>query len=203
MKTALLFLISLLPFFSMAQSTGDTLIIPTINYTQTFTPNGRDTMIQFPNDPGQTYEKIIMAYNMRCKDGNISVPGNTNIGCGEWDYKCNTYITDSSRVDSVINYLSSHNITHFSGDTFYFTNEAVSNYYQHMQMHVLVDNIISENQSAVGNGNLDLASVINAEEHSGKSQYLLPQQNFQVPGQPRVILTVFCWMQMAAAKLII
>ncbi len=172
MKTFLLVLISLFPILSFAQSTGDTIVIQTIDYSQTFTPNGRDTMILFPDNPGQTYEKIIMAYNMRCKDGNVSVPGNTNLGCGEWDYKCNTYITDSSRVDSVINYLQSHSITHFSGDTFYYTNQAVNNYYQHLQKQVEVNNIISENQSQVGNGDLNLAPPINADHNSGKSQYL-------------------------------
>ncbi|RLD48742.1 MAG: hypothetical protein DRI88_02415 [Bacteroidetes bacterium] len=56
------------------------------------------------DDTGTTYHKILMAYNMCCKDGLVSVPGNTNLGCGEWDYSCNTYITDSAKVNSVINF---------------------------------------------------------------------------------------------------
>ena len=72
MKIKLSFLIFLFPIFLVAQSPGDTIVVPTINYTQTHSPNGRDTMILFPDDPGVTYEKIIMAYNMRCKDGLVS-----------------------------------------------------------------------------------------------------------------------------------
>jgi hypothetical protein len=196
MKTALLFLISLLPFFSMAQSTGDTLIIPTINYSQTFTPNGRDTMIQFPNDPGQTYEKIIMAYNMRCKDGNISVPGNTNIGCGEWDYKCNTYITDSSRVDSILSYQVSHTITHFSGDTFYHVDSPMHDYYEYLYQNVILNNIISETQATVGSGSLELDHVIQPDHRSGKSQFLVTNDELSqagvIPGNlDGILLTAF------------
>ena len=91
-----------------AQSVGDTIIIPTFNYSQTPTNNAiRDTMIDFPDDDNLSFEKIIMLYNMRCKDGLVSVQGNTNLGCGEWDYSCNTYITDSSKVDSVLATTSS------------------------------------------------------------------------------------------------
>jgi len=61
----------------------------------------RDTMIAFPDDPDVTYERIIMHYGMRCKNGFISTGADRNRGCGEWDYSCNTYIVDSTRVDSL------------------------------------------------------------------------------------------------------
>lgn len=182
MKTYLLLMTLWLPIFAVSQNTGDTIVVPTINYSQTYSPNGRDTMVHFPDTPGQTYEKIIMAYNMRCKDGNISVPGNTNIGCGEWDYKCNTFITDSSRVDSILNFQASHAITHFSGDTFYFTENPMADHYQYRQWSVQLNNIISENPSTVGAGNLTLDHVVNTAEHSGKSQYLYTAQELTAAG---------------------
>jgi Concanavalin A-like lectin/glucanases superfamily/Peptide-N-glycosidase F, C terminal/Secretion system C-terminal sorting domain len=62
---------------------------------KTFTwPNAaRVGVFDFPDDPGQTYRKIWMRYNMRCKNGAAG-------GCAEWDYSCNTFVTDSSRIDS-------------------------------------------------------------------------------------------------------
>ena len=37
----------------------------------------RDTMVAFPA-PGDTYEKILMSYNMRCHGGTVSTSGNNN-----------------------------------------------------------------------------------------------------------------------------
>lgn len=84
MKKALFtLLISFVALIVTAQNAGDTIIIPTINYSQTQSLNGRDTMIDFPNVINQKYEKILMMYNMRCKDGLVSNSNNTNLGCGE------------------------------------------------------------------------------------------------------------------------
>ncbi len=40
---------------------------------------------------------------MRCKGGAVGsqVPPSGTLGCGEWDYSCNTYVTDSTKTDSV------------------------------------------------------------------------------------------------------
>ncbi|MEZ4985339.1 MAG: hypothetical protein R2795_09935 [Saprospiraceae bacterium] len=57
----------------------------------------RSGYFTFPANEGQTYEKILMRYNMRCHDAAI---GSGNVGCREWDYSCNTFITDPTRVDS-------------------------------------------------------------------------------------------------------
>ncbi|MDZ4663744.1 MAG: hypothetical protein SGJ15_02600, partial [Bacteroidota bacterium] len=73
---------------------GDTIIIKTFKYGST----SRDTMINFPNN-SQTFEKIIMKYNMRCKNNLVSTQSAPNQGCGEWDYSCNTYIVDSSKIE--------------------------------------------------------------------------------------------------------
>lgn len=170
------------PLFAFAQSAGDTLVIPSINYSQTFSPQGRDTMILFPDDAEQSYERIIMSYNMRCKDGLVSTGGNTNLGCGEWDYKCNTFITDSARVDSILNFQNSHAITHFSGDTFYYVETPTKSYYQHLQKTVQLNSILSENTSAVGSGSLALNHVIAAEQHSGKSHFLFTAAELSAAG---------------------
>jgi len=182
MKTfySLILLILSAPLF--AQNPGDTLMIQTFNYTQTNSPQGRDTVIDFPDIPDQTYEKIIMLYNMRCKDGLISVPGNTNRGCGEWDYSCNTYIIDSSRVDSVLSFTNSHSISAFSGNSFPYVTTPLYDYYQYREKNVVINNTISENIIPVGSGNLSLGQVLATENHSGKSQYLFLQSELMSAG---------------------
>ena len=165
-----------------AQVIGDTIVIPTFNYSQTSGSGNRDTLIAFPDDPTQSYEKIIMLYNMRCKDGLISIPGNTNRGCGEWDYSCNTYIIDSSRVDSVLSYTSSHTISAFSGSSFDYLETPLVDYYQYRQKEVQINNTISETLSTVGSGNLPLSHTLATDNNSGKSQYLYLQSELSSSG---------------------
>jgi hypothetical protein len=43
-----------------------------------------------------------MQYSMRCKNALVSTGSDRNKGCGEWDYSCETYITEPSRTDSLI-----------------------------------------------------------------------------------------------------
>lgn len=74
----------------------DTITVQTLTYDST----GRDYYFDFPPDDGTSYSKIIMEYSMRCKDALVSTGANRNLGCGEWDYSCNTFIVDESRQDS-------------------------------------------------------------------------------------------------------
>lgn len=73
----------------------DTITVETFVYSS----QSRDSVFSFPDNPGETYRKIIMEYGMRCHD--LAV-GSGDVGCREWDYSCNTIIYDSSRVDSVL-----------------------------------------------------------------------------------------------------
>ncbi len=165
-----------------AQSTGDTIIVSTFNYSQTSGGGIRDTMIDFPNDPGLSFEKVIMLYNMRCKDGLVSVPGNTNMGCGEWDYSCNTYINDSSRVDSVLSSTNSHYISAFNGSTFNYVETPLYDYYQYRQKDVLLNNVTGENLSTIADGSAQIAHPLFTTQNSGKSQYLYTQSEMIAAG---------------------
>ncbi|MBK7761792.1 MAG: T9SS type A sorting domain-containing protein [Bacteroidetes bacterium] len=180
MKQYLSFLL-LFCFFiqANAQSTGDTIVVNTFQYGSTT----RDTVIPFPNTPGLTFEKVIMLYNMRCKNGLVSpgTPGQTNIGCGEWDYSCNTYITDSSRVDSMLSGKSSHTISNFAGSMYPYTTTPFYNLYQYTLSNTTAS-IISENQYAVGSGIISLPDVIAANQKSGRSQYLFTQAELLAAG---------------------
>lgn len=161
-------------FFTFAQNVGDTIVVQSFNYNQSSGVGNRDTVIEFPNLPGVTFEKVLMSYNMRCKDGNVSpaISGQTNIGCGEWDYSCNTYIHDSTRVDSVLVKTPSHTIGGFTGTTFSYTSQPTYDIYQTEVQSVVVNVVNSESQFAVGNNGTSLNNVFATDKQTGKSQYL-------------------------------
>ncbi|NJN78200.1 MAG: LamG domain-containing protein [Saprospiraceae bacterium] len=160
-----------------AQSPGDTIVVETFNYTQTYGINQwsagiRDSVISFPNVPNVSYEKILMLYNMRCKDANVSTGTQRDLGCGEWDISCNTYIHDSTKVDSSLSTRSSHFISNFSGTTFDYTTQPTNNYYRTLQPNVSIVNTVTEIQSTVGNGTTAINHAIPTMAYNGKSQYL-------------------------------
>ncbi len=164
---------------AFAQSPGDTIIVESFNYSQTYginqwSPGIRDTVVDFPTDENISYEKILMMYNMRCKDGNVSqqATGLRDIGCGEWDASCNTYITDSTRIDSTLNFLSSHSISNFSGTSYSYSETEVFDYYRYILKEVQVDSILSETNVTIGTGTLSMDHPVNSEEYNGKAQYL-------------------------------
>jgi hypothetical protein len=165
-----------------AQSEGDTIIIETFNYTQTHGSGIRDTMIDFPDDPDLSYHKIIMLYNMRCKDGLISTTSDRNKGCGEWDYSCNTYIHDSSRVDSVLSYTADHYISGFSGSTFSYVETPLFNYQQYRQKDVQLDGTNDETLYTLGENDFGIDHVVATDQHSGKSQYLYLEDELTAAG---------------------
>lgn len=90
-----------------------------LNYNSTT----RDTLVEFPQGDHNEYKKIIMHYSMRCKDGLVSPPisGQTNIGCGEWDYSCNTNLVDSTQIDSLKRVDPDHIISGFSESLYEYT----------------------------------------------------------------------------------
>jgi len=49
-KTFLSILISLVTIGAIAQSVGDTIVVPTFNYSMTYKSGNRDTMAYFPTD---------------------------------------------------------------------------------------------------------------------------------------------------------
>ncbi len=188
-KLIILFFAFYLTINLSAQAPGDTIEVKTFNYTQTYGINQwsagiRDSVIAFPNDPNITYEKILMLYNMRCKNGNVSpaVSGQTDIGCGEWDISCNTYVHDSTTIDSSLAMISSHTISNFSGTTFNYSLQPTGNYYRHFQQNAVINNIVSEVQSTVGSGTLSLQHPLQTTAYNGKAQYLFTAAELTAAG---------------------
>ncbi len=166
-KTLLIFLFTFVSFVAFSQSIGDTIKVKTFNYGS----NTRDTLIAFPTN-NLSYEKIIMKYNIRCKNTLVSNGTNRNLGCGEWDYSCNTYIVDSSKVEAVLTTQPNYVINNFTGTTFKYTTKTPYDYLRFTQQKTVIDSIISENIYTLQNGTDTVNNFIKANENSGKSQII-------------------------------
>ena len=57
---------------NLIAGTGDTTVVQTLRYDSTM----RAGVFQFPDDSTKSYEKIIMRYGLRCKNGLISTSTN-------------------------------------------------------------------------------------------------------------------------------
>ena len=164
-----LILILICSFQITAQNPGDTIVVQTFDYSS----NTRDTIAYFPDNPNLSFEKIILSYNMRCKDNVINTNGSVNnVGCGAWDYSCHTYIHDSTRIDSILSNQASHVISNFSGNSYDYSINPVYNYFQYIQPTITLDSIITENLTHIGYGNDSLNVVLATENNSFKSQFL-------------------------------
>jgi hypothetical protein len=179
MKKILLFTIvicSVLPVIK-AQQIGDTIVVETFNYTQTYgsnqwSPGIRDTVIDFSVLPDIAVEKVLMLYNMRCKDNKVSNSTHRDQGCGEWDASCNTFIHDSTRVDSILKTHPNYIISNFSESNFIYTTTTNYNYYQFELDEITLNNSSNENSYQITNGVISDSTAIDGSQFSGKSQYL-------------------------------
>ncbi len=151
-----------------SQSIGDTIKVQSFDYNS----QTRDTLISFPSDPTVSYEKILMHYNMRCKGGRISTGTNRNLGCGEWDYSCNTYIHDSTRFDSTQSLVSNYDISNFSGTSFPYSSAILYDFYQKIEKKTTILTTTNEDIDTLGNGSLSSNFVLSTNKHTGKSQFL-------------------------------
>lgn len=184
MKILLLSILTFLMFNSFGQSAGDTVVVQSFDYTMTTGSSGglaRSMVVPFP-DNTLTYSKILMLYNMRCRDGAVNTSGGNYVACGEWDYSCNTYIHDSTRVDSFISSTNSHSISGFSGTTYNYSSSPIFNYIQSIQQLVTLNNIVSESQSTVGVGTNSLSNVFPSNSENGKSMYLFTEIELTAAG---------------------
>lgn len=168
MKKSILCIVSILLMNTIwAQVPGDTIVVQSWNYGS----GNRDTVVPFPNLPSVSFEKVLLLYNMRCKNGLVSTGSNTNLGCGEWDYSCNTFIHDSTRADSVSASVNSHRISGFSGSSFPYSTTSFYNYYREILQNTSYT-IVNQTSYPLAANNASLAEAIPVANYNGKSQYL-------------------------------
>lgn len=160
-----------LPLVVKAQKVGDTIRVKTFHYGT----NNRDTIANFP-DGKLEYEKIILRYAMRCKNGLISDGTNRNKGCGEWDYSCNTFLVDSSKVEVIPQTAPKFVVSNFSGNQFAYTAKPVYDYYDYTVKQVSVSAKTNTADYTVGSASNILYEVLNTRQNSGKMQILYRAQ---------------------------
>ncbi len=140
-KNTLLLLFAL--FFALPVFAQNNTIVQTFKWTDNF----RKDTFHFPDDPGQSWRKIYMDYTMRCRNGSV---------CGEWDYSCNTFLTDPTRIDSTRQNFPEYVISGFTGTAFEYTFDPTYTYYQYLQHQTQISGGNSI-ESTVGAGNTELA----------------------------------------------
>ncbi|MEO1626707.1 MAG: hypothetical protein AAFV25_16250, partial [Bacteroidota bacterium] len=141
----------------------DTLTVQTFQWEDDF----RSEVFDFPDEDGQTYEKIWMLYNMRCHDNAV---GSGNVGCREWDYSCNTFLIDSSRVDSLQRTHPNYVISNFDGSNFEYSSQPTYSYYRYEQRNTRYLSTEVERLAGVGTGNEKLNLF--DSPGAGKSRFL-------------------------------
>lgn len=171
MKT---FYISTFLFFFVSQiSAQDTISVQTFTWDST----SRSAIFSFPEDPDQSFRKIIMEYNMRCHDAAV---GNGDVGCGEWDYHCNTVITDPSAQDSAKAKHPSHIISDFEGESFDFSINPTYSYTEYLQKNVEYLSSSNETESTYFNDNSN--SELGTISADTKLQFLIPADSLTTSG---------------------
>jgi len=155
----------------------DTTVVSAFNYGS----KTRDTVIAFPTG-NQSYQKILMYYNMRCKNANVSTGANRNLGCGEWDYSCNTYLTDSSKADSFLSSIKEYDFLGVTGSTLSYNNAPQFNYHRSWQRNVNLQNIISEDSFKIGLGALPKSDLMPKSSQAVKSYALYTLAEMQAAG---------------------
>lgn len=160
-----------LPVFiliSLSISAQDTTWIRGFNYDS----RTRDSLITFPGGDHNQYEKILMYYSMRCKDGLVSTGTERNKGCGEWDYSCNTNIIDSTGIDSLKALHPNFIISGISDNYFYYTTKPTYTYYDFKQNQVAVNTQtgVAFTSAGIHQGNQE---ILLSENQSRKAYYLI------------------------------
>ncbi len=147
-----------------AQAPGDTIKVQSWSYSS----GNRDTVVSFPTNTN--IERVIMRYAMRCKDALVSSTSNRNLGCGEWDYSCNTYIHNPLMADSLERSIDKYQINPSTSDSV-FSSVPTFEYRPSLQQLVRVDSIISEDTSLVGNATSTTRLILSRTDNAKSIAY--------------------------------
>lgn len=149
----------------MAQNPGDTIRVNALDYSS----NSRDTNVNFPSNSSVTYERVIMRYAMRCKNALVSTGSQRNLGCGEWDYSCNTYIHNPNLADSVLRTTSKYSISPSPWPDSVYSISPTYSQIPSLQSLVTLNSIIGEDTSLIGPATNNDSTVVNSRARNGKS----------------------------------
>ncbi len=160
-----------------AQAIGDTIKVQAFKYSS----SSRDSTIIFPNLPNVKYEKILMRYAMRCKGALVSSGSQRNLGCGEWDYSCNTYVQDSSRIDSIDASVQRYVVNPSSNPNNNYSQTQTWSAYPSAQQNVNLNSILNEDTASIGSGTVGDTNFI-ASAKNGKTLVIYTQAELSNAG---------------------
>ncbi len=164
------FTILFLLLFSVFLKAQDTIVVPSFNFKSS---TKKDTMVSFPSESHKNFEKILLQYTMRCKNAKISTSANRNLGCGEWDYSCNTYLTDSTKTDSLKSLAPNLIIGGFKETLFPFVKKPTYNYTSFTQKEVSITSSTNEKLVQIGAGTEQIQHPFVANTKAAKTHYLI------------------------------
>jgi hypothetical protein len=154
--------------------------------TLTYDSETRDTVIDFPEGDHNRFEKIIMHYSMRCKDALVSTTSERNKGCGEWDYSCNTYIVDSTRVDSVKALSPEFDMPGYAEDVFSYASGETYSFTQSIQKKITYDDVFSEQDYVLSMGDDKLDAQDWQMGESSNIYYIIDAEWFETNEVDRI-----------------
>jgi hypothetical protein len=158
-----------------AQNPGDTIVVNVLNYSS----GTRDTTAIFPNNSAISFEKVIMRYAMRCKGALVSTGAQRNRGCGEWDYSCNTYLTDPTKADSTSASMQRYAIYPDTNTSKLFSRTATWRGTPQIQQSVQLQSIISEDTAFIGQGTMIDSNIIYTQGLGGKTYFIITGSELQ------------------------
>jgi len=167
--SALLLISLLFSNYTKSQSFGDTIVVSVLDYSNA----SRNVVANFPSNSTLSFEKVIMRYAMRCKNGLVSSTGQRNIGCGEWDYSCNTYVTDSTKADSSSSSIARYSIFPDTNTSGIYSTVPTWTGIPILQNKVVVQSILNEDTANIGSGNSIDSLLFNPVGNGGKTYLLL------------------------------
>ncbi len=166
-------------FVSVLLQAQDTIVVSSFNFKSS---TKKDTMVSFPLESNKNFEKILMQYTMRCKNAKISTSADRNLGCGEWDYSCNTYLTDSTKTDSLKTIAPNLIISGFKDDLFPYVKKPTYSYTSFTQKEAQITATSNEKLLQVGTGTLQMQHPFPTNLKAAKTYYLIRAN--QIPASP-------------------
>lgn len=157
---------------------GDTTVVQTIRLDS----SQRSGYFDFPDDSSKRYEKIIMQYRMRCKNGLVSTTTNRNLGCGEWDYNCYTYVNDSTRIDSIATTANQYTISNSTDTIFPYSVFPIYDYVDVQQYSAQYDSVIYEFLLHPSSGTDTVSTPFSGTSSIQRTQYLWTASELSAAG---------------------
>lgn len=142
---------------------GDTVVVQGFSYQSTT----RDTAVIFPQFSPNQVERVWMRYNMRCVNG-------ASGGCGAWDYSCNTYVTDSSRIDSLSASIANYMVYPYSAANDSYSSGITNAIFQRNHQNTVINATSNLTSYTTGSGMQTSNTLVSATAFGGNYYFLVP-----------------------------